>query len=185
MAHLENDQVGAWLVVVTSVYVRLIEARDDIGLPFAALWPEQLGVGDHTFLTYLIGHEVGDARGRVRLDVEVDALIVQVLVEVECQGLLALMCVVPDRLAKPLCMKPLTTMLVAAQEIEDRLLVVEVLVNVLVERFEEDIPDLLKAFVCITACVIMQCDVQNQVFVGFLCDLLEEMVAYCCRFGFG
>src|SRR5271157_3051270 len=124
MAHLENDQVGAWFVVVTSVYVRLIEARDDIGLPLAALWPVQLGVGDHTILTYLISHEIGDARGRVRLDVEVDALIVQVLVEVECQGLLALMCIVPDCLTKPLCMKPLTAMLVAAQEIEDRLLVV-------------------------------------------------------------
>ena len=156
MAHLEDDQVGAWLVVVTSVYVRLIETRDDIGLPFAALWPEQLGVGDHTFLAYLISHEIGDARGRVRLDVEVYALIVQVLVEVECQGLLALMCIVPDCLTKPLCMKPLTAMLVAAQEIEDRLLVIKMLVNVLVERFEEDIPDFLKAFVCITACVILR-----------------------------
>ena len=77
---------------------------------------------------------------------KVDALIVQVLVEVECQGLLAPLCVVLDRLTKPICMEPLTAMLVATKEIEDRLLVVKMLVNVFVERFEKDIPDCFKAF---------------------------------------
>ena len=80
MAHLVNDQVGAWLVVVTIVNVHMIEASDDIGLSLASPGPEQLGVGDHTVFAYLISHEVRDARCRVGLDVEVDALIVQIFV---------------------------------------------------------------------------------------------------------
>src|SRR5208282_5392341 len=111
-------------------------------------------------------------------DVKVDALIVQVLVEVRCQCLLAPLGVVLNRLTKPPCMKPLTAMLVASKEIEDRLLVIKMLVHVLVERFEKDIPDFLKAITCLAASVVMHCDIQNQLVVGLLCDLLEEAVAH-------
>src|SRR5262249_19460864 len=111
-AHLVDDQIGTRLVEVASVDVRMVESRDETRLTLVLLGPEQLGVGDHPVVADLISHEVGYARGRVGLDMDVDALIVQVLIEVECQALLALPSIALDRPAKPISMEPLAAVLI-------------------------------------------------------------------------
>src|SRR5216683_6824272 len=96
-----------------------MERGDEIRLALALLWPEQLRVRNHAVPAHLIGHEVRNARRRVRLDVEVNALLMQVFVEVGRQELLAALRVSLDHLSQSVSVEPLAAVLVAAEKVED------------------------------------------------------------------
>jgi hypothetical protein len=106
--------------------------------------------------------------------VEVDSLAVEKLVQVKDQRSLSLLRVGFHQRPQSIAKKPFAPMLVSPQEVQDRLLVIDVLVDVLVKWLRKDLSQKIQHFVTLRSVAVERPYLVYAILSGILCVLHQQ-----------
>ena len=82
LAGFENDQIPERLVEVLGVIINLAEALDDVATIKTAFRVENFGVGNELVFAGLSGNQIWPPRLGLRLNVKLDALVMQIFIKI-------------------------------------------------------------------------------------------------------